>query len=176
MTKKLEETFNLPPLKDVLNHSPQDALAEAAAKNGHDPNTTDVAEINVELTNTLAIADKIDNALPEVTGMESLDRDMDAYASKAMETFDTLVDLGHNMEDRHAANVFDVASKMMKNAIEAKTAKLDKKLRMIELQIRKAKLDTEKDPDETTIIPGDGHVVTDRNAILDAIANRIKDK
>ena len=176
MTKKLEETFNLPPLKDVLNHSPQDALAEAAAKNGHDPNTTDVAEINVELTNTLAIADKIDNALPEVTGMESLDRDMDAYASKAMETFDTLVDLGHNMEDRHAANVFDVASKMMKNAIEAKTAKLDKKLRMIELQIRKAKLDTEKDPDETTIIPGEGHIVTDRNAILDAIANRIKDK
>tara|TARA_B100001765_G_C19329327_1_gene261018 strand:+ start:7 stop:537 length:531 start_codon:yes stop_codon:yes gene_type:complete len=176
MTKKLEETFNLPPLKDVLNHSPQDALAEAAAKNGHDPNTTDVAEINVELTNTLAIADKIDNALPEVTGMESLDRDMDAYASKAMETFDTLVDLGHNMEDRHAANVFDVASKMMKNAIEAKTAKLDKKLRMIELQIRKAKLDTDKDPGETTIIPGEGHIVTDRNAILDAIANRIKDK
>ena len=176
MTKKLEETFNLPPLKDVLNHTPQDALAEAAAKNVHDSNTTDVAEINVELTNTLAIADKIDNALPEVTGMESLDRDMDAYASKAMETFDTLVDLGHNMEDRHAANVFDVASKMMKNAIEAKTAKLDKKLRMIELQIRKAKLDTDKDPVETTIIPGDCHVVTDRNAILDAIANRIKDK
>jgi hypothetical protein len=37
-------------------------------------------------------------------------------------------------------------------------------------------LDTDKDPGETTIIPGDGHVVTDRNAILDAIANRIKDK
>ena len=47
---------------------------------------------------------------------------------------------------------------------------------MIELQIRKAKLDSEKEPDETTIIPGEGHIVTDRNAILDAIANRIKDK
>ena len=176
MTKKLEETFNLPPLKEVLNHTPRDALAEAAAKNGHDPDNSDIIEVNAKLTDTFALADKIDNALPEVTGMESLDRDMDAYASKAMETFDTLIDLGHNMEDRHAANVFDVASKMMKNAIEAKTAKLEKKLKMIELQIRKAKLDSEKDPDETTIIPGDGHLVTDRNAILDAIANRIKDK
>ena len=120
MTKNLEETFNLPPLKEVLNHTPRDALADAAAKNGHDPDNSDIIEVNAKLTDTFALADKIDNALPEVTGMESLDRDMDAYALKAMETFDTLIDLGHNMEDRHAANVFDVASKMMKNAIEAK--------------------------------------------------------
>ena len=84
MTKKLEETFNLPPLKEVLNHTPRDALADAAAKNGHDPDHSDIIEVNAKLTDTFALADKIDNALPEVKGMESLDRDMDAYASKAM--------------------------------------------------------------------------------------------
>ena len=32
---------------------------------------------------------------------------MDAYATKAMETFEDLVDLGKNVEDRHAAPIFD---------------------------------------------------------------------
>ena len=92
----------------------------------------------------LDTADKIDQALPAVRDLESLDKDMDEYAQQAMDAFKDLMDLGQNVEDRHAAPVFDSASKMMTNAITAKTAKMDKKLKMIEMQMRKRKLDLEE--------------------------------
>ena len=36
---------------------------------------------------------------------------MDEYATKAITTFEDLCDLGKNVEDRHAAPIFDSASK-----------------------------------------------------------------
>lgn len=164
MTKKLEEFLNLPSI-------------EEAKEQELDVQETESTEmIQADLSATLMAADKIDNALPQVTGLEALDRDMDSYAQKAMDTFQTLVDLGHNVEDRHAAAIFDVASKMMGNAITAKTAKMDKKLKMIELQLRKAKLDADTGVDDGSISGQGVDVTTDRNALLDALAQRIKDK
>ena len=97
-----------------------------------------------KLQETLATADKIDQALPAVRDLESLDKDMDTYAEEAMGAFKDLMDLGQNVEDRNAATIFDSAAKMMTNAITAKTAKMDKKLKMIEMQMRKRKLDLEE--------------------------------
>ena len=97
-----------------------------------------------KLQETLATADKIDQALPAVRDLESLDKDMDTYAEEAMGAFKDLMDLGQNVEDRNAAAIFDSAAKMMTNAITAKTAKMNKKLKMIEMQMRKRKLDLEE--------------------------------
>ena len=47
------------------------------------------------------------------------------------------------MEDRHAVLIFDSASKMLTAALTAK-AKMDKKKKMVELQMRKAKLDLDE--------------------------------
>ena len=87
---------------------------------------------------------RTDAALPMVTGLEELDREMDEYAAKAIQTFDELVDLGKNVEDRNAAPVFDSASKMLTAALQAKQAKMDKKLKMLELQMRQRKLDMDE--------------------------------
>ena len=62
-----------------------------------------------------------------------------------MDTFDDLVDLGKNVEDRHAAPIFDSAAKMITVALQAKTAKLDKKMKMLELQQRQHKLEKESE-------------------------------
>ena len=76
----------------------------------------DCEDLN-KMKEQLDIADKIDSALPMVRDLETLDSDMDNYAGQAMNAFKDLMDLGQNVEDRHAAGVFDVASKMMTNAI-----------------------------------------------------------
>ena len=90
-------------------------------------------------------ADKIDAALPQVSGLDNVDVDFDEYARKAMETFDDLVDLGKNVEDRHAAVIFNAAGTMMGNALNAKTNKAQKKLEMVKLQLQKAKLEHENE-------------------------------
>lgn len=127
MSKKIEEVFNMA--------SPETPEHTSEAETGFDLD---------KLQQTLETADKIDQALPAVRDLESLDKDMDEYAKQAMSAFQDLMDLGQNVEDRHASPVFDSASKMMTNAITAKTAKMDKKLKMIEMQMRKRKLDLEE--------------------------------
>jgi hypothetical protein len=95
------------------------------------------------------------------------------------------MDLGQNVEDRHAAPVFDSAAKMMANAITAKQAKMDKKLKVIQMQMQKQKLDLEEkkldwqmtkakgtDADPTAI-QGDGEVMIDRAEILSSIMSEL---
>ena len=51
---------------------------------------------------------------------------------------------------------------MLKTSLDAKVAKMDKKLKMIELQLKKEKQDKDNgDPGE--MITGQGAIVTDRN-------------
>ena len=96
-------------------------------------------------------------------------------ADKAMHAFQDLMDLGQNVEDRHAAAIFDTASKMMTNAITAKTAKMDKKLKMVQLQLQKAKFDAQeaKTKGGDTAIQGEAEEFEDRNALINAVINKM---
>ena len=64
---------------------------------------------------------------------------------------------------------------MMKNAIEAKNAKADKKLRMIELQLKKQRVDQwdKRDNPDQDVIEGEGFVVGDRNKLLDQLIEKV---
>ena len=163
MTKKLEEEFNLPPLKEVLED--QDA---------EDSSVAIVAE-REEIFTALKAADKIDLALPTVKGLETNDVDMDSYSNQAEQAFKDLMDLGMNVESRHAGDIFAAAQRMLKNAIEAKTSKADKKLKMIELQLKKMRLDQNEKSSEDTI-KGEGYVIADRNDILKSFIDKENDK
>jgi len=86
--------------------------------------------------------------------------------------------LGMNVEPRFSGVILQTAGVMLGHAITAKTAKMDKKLRMISLQLQKARLDHQiskdkKDPVEEAI-EGQG-VVLDRNELLKSILAK-KDK
>jgi len=85
------------------------------------------------------------------------------------------MDLGMNVESRYAGRVFEVAVSSLRNAIDAKSAKLDKKLKMVELQLKKQAID-QKSGDAGNTIDAEGVIITDRNAILDKILNRDQDK
>lgn len=174
MTKrsKLEETFNLPPMD----------LPEIIEENEDEVSEYTLDQIN----EIMEKADKIDAALPQVSGLERIDSDYDIYAQKAIETFDDLVDLGKNVEDRHVADIYQAASSMMGNAITAKTNKVNKKLEMIKLQLQKAKLEHEnekldylkkrhlKEQDDDADPNTEGKIIATRNDILNDILAGIK--
>ena len=161
MSSKIEDVFDLPPLKDEV-------VDEPIKQEDTGLNLT-------QLQQQLDVADKIDAALPMVRDLEQLDSDMDKYADKAMHAFQDLMDLGQNVEDRHAAAVFDTASKMMTNAITAKTAKMDKKLKMVQLQLQKAKFDAQeaKANGRDDTIQGEAEEFEDRNSLINAVLDKM---
>lgn len=157
MTKKLEELFDLPAQDGVIDSD--------SAEPGND-----IANNLPVIPDTLAALDKIEAALPAVRGLEASDQEMDDLAVKATNEFQNLMDLGMNVDSRYASEIFSVASQMLGHAITAKTAKMNKKLKMIELQLKKAKLDQDRGEEEPTT-PGTG-MVLDRNELLSRLIDR----
>ena len=163
MTKKIEEVFDLPPIETEVN-------AQYPTDQEEQTTGLDLEKMQIQLDQ----ADKIDAALPMVRDLENLDVDMDKYADKAMHAFQDLMDLGQNVEDRHAAAIFDTASKMMTNAITAKTAKMDKKLKMVQLQLQKAKFDAQQVKANGDIgIQGEAEEFEDRNSLINAVIDKM---
>ena len=85
-----------------------------------------------------------------------------------------------NVDSRWASDIFGVASTMLGHAITAKTAKLNKKLKMVDLQLKKAALDTKlsvaaNGNNEDGVATGTG-MILDRNALLDRLLNTSKDE
>lgn len=157
--RKLEELFDLP---ESTSEEPDSDPAEP----GNDIQT------NLPiLPETLASLDKIEAALPAVKGLEASDQEMDDLASRAQESFDDLMDLGMQIDSRYASEIFGVASQMLGHAITAKTAKMNKKLKMIDLQMKKLKLDRDAGDSDTGVPTAEGHVI-DRNELLKHLLKR----
>ena len=162
MTKKLEELLNLPESKEIIDKDREKAKEQAVTDQKED--FREIAEL-----------DKIQAALPEVKGLgEMADKELNEVADKAMTAYEDLMDLGMNVESRYSGRVFEVAGQMLKTNLDAKTAKLDKKLKMVELQLKKEKQDKEGGVDGDSIVNGEGYVVTDRNSLLDKLKNMDK--
>jgi hypothetical protein len=163
MTKKLEELFNLP------ESLPADMTTEDVEQN-----LGEHREIFSQIDDAI---DKIDAALPGVKGLDASDQEMDDLATMAKERFEDLMDLGMNMEARFSGQIFQTAGVLLGHAITAKQAKLDKKLRMVDLQLKKMRLDhqlkqdTGSPPGAGASIEGEGTVI-DRNTLLQQILGK----
>lgn len=164
MTKKLEELLNLP----SADSTQEESLA--------------IFNENKDLlTEVDSAIDKIDAALPGVRDLDTGDQELDDLASLAKEKAQDLIDLGMNVDPRFAGVILQTASQMLGHSITAKTAKMDKKLKMIQLQLAKAKHDHQikkdagKAAESDTPIDGQG-IVLDRNELLKQILGHKQDK
>lgn len=161
MTRKLEELFNLP-TTDATPEESQQLIKE---------NRELITEVDLAI-------DKIDIALPTVRDLDTADAELDELATLAKDKAEDLIDLGMNVEPRFSGVILQTAGTLLGHAITAKTAKMDKKLKMIQLQLQKAKLDHQvskdsaKDPAEQAV-EGQG-VVLDRNELLKQILGKDK--
>ena len=155
--KKLEEILNLPESKKIIKKEEKNK-----------------AETTVEpLLRNISEFDKISAALPQVKGLGDIsDSEFDELAQRATDAYDDLMDLGMNVEARYSGRIFEVAGTMLKNAVDAKAAKIDKKLKMIELQLKKQKLDQDSKTDSDSMdITGTGVIITDRNSLIEKLKN-----
>ncbi len=165
MTKKLEELFNV----EVNEEMP--LTKEENTKIVEDVTAEDIPELQTAMANV----DKIDAALPSVRELGTSDAEMDDIASLAKDTFKDLMDLGMNVEARFSGEIFNNASRMLDTALSAKQHKVNKKLRIVDLQIKKATLDAKlaKQAHDRgdDMEDGQGHAI-DRTQLLQEILGR----
>ena len=135
MTKKLEETFNINPIDE------EEEIEET-------PTVEESRELTEILNAEIETTDKIDAALPMVSDLNQHDREMDEIHSKALNAFEELFSLGMNVEVHAGAKLMETANQMLKTAMEAKDSKVDRKLRMINLQMQKARLEHQIEKEE----------------------------
>jgi len=160
MTRKLESLFDLPP----------STLAE------DEPSPPPAEDLRSQLQTLDETIDKIDAALPGVRGLEANDTEMDSLSKMATDSYDELMTLGMQVDSRFASEIFSVASNMLGHAITAKTAKMDKKLKMIDLQLKKMRLDQQQAVIDAKTADGSGNamqtaqgMVLSRNDLLDRL-------
>jgi hypothetical protein len=159
MTQKLSELFDLPPVDDSIVESAEYSIEE---------NREMIAAVDLAI-------DKIDAALPMVNDLDTSDKELDELSDLAKDKFQDLMDLGMNVEARFSGHILATAGTLLGHAITAKQAKLDKKLKMVDLQLKKARLDLQiKQAEEKVQSDGsklldaeDGQgVIIDRNELL----------
>ena len=160
MTKKLEDMLNLPENKEII------AVEEKNKEIVEQEDTLrDIQEF-----------DKIASALPTVKGLGELaDKELNEVAEKSMQAYEDLMDLGMNVESRYSGRVFEVAGTMLKTNLDAKVAKIDKKIKIVDLQLKKQKID-QAGGDVSDMVNGEGFVVTDRNSLLQRLKGLDIDK
>jgi hypothetical protein len=155
MTKKLETLFNL---NEATEYSPPEK-----------PKHQEITSVD----DTYRAVQEISKSLPVMPELDDLnDTELDNLASKAEQAYDELMDLGMNVEVRYAGRIFEVASSMIGNAITAKTAKIDKKLKAIDLQLKKLKIEKDAGDDPNDVLQGQGYIITDRNDLLKKLSQK----
>ena len=130
MTKKLEEEFNLPPIEEVTK-TEEEVI----------PTVEETTEVIQETQGALSVSEKINAAFKEIKGLEDHETEMSDIGKKALESYETLMQLGMNVSDMAAGKVFAEASNMLKIALEASDAKTKAKLQQIDLMLKKARID-----------------------------------
>ena len=162
MTKKLQELFDLP-------------QEESSGLQLSVP--LDIEEITSQTSEAL---DKIEAALPQVRGLEASDGELDELAQLATSSYKDLMDLGMQVDSRFASEIFNSASSFLGHAITSKTAKINKKLKMLDLQMKKVAMDhkiaTSKGPEEIENTPLGSGQTLDRNELLKMLTPKTTDK
>lgn len=138
--EKLEETFDLPPL-------------EVESKNNPDPQ---------QLINQ---ADDLQQNWEQTDHAQVHDQEMDEIAHLAVEYGKTLHDLGMSVEVKHAGEIFNASGTMLKVAMDARNAKMEKKLKLLKLELDRLKLDRTL-PDALETVEAENVTILDRNALL----------
>lgn len=152
MSKRLEDLINIPSIsemKDAINKTEE--LSSAIDESG------------VEFT----LNEKLEAALPIVADIMAHDTDMDDIAKKAIDSYNDLCDMADNTPAMYSGKIYEVAANMLRTAMDAREAKLQKKLRIVEMQLKKLRIDKVKDESGNGDPGASGNSNTfDRNELL----------
>ncbi len=122
MTKKLEEVLNI-----ASNEKEERSLIKK-----------EVRDLKKDFNQEKA------KAIIDPSDLEDHDKKMDEYAETSFEYAKEIYELGMGIDPRFGAEMFNAVSGMMKIALDAKNAKLEKKLKLYDMELKKKKQDYEQ--------------------------------
>ena len=162
--RTLENTFDLDSMATDVDVDVEDGVL--------DEDIADTILDDSQLVSTTAmksaleLAEQIDKQLSATRGRDVHDDEMDELAGLAIQAHRDLQDLGMNVEIRHAGEIFSSSSQMLKIAVDAKNSKVDKKLKMLKLQLDKLKMDRAYKPTTAPNAVEGKATMLDRNELL----------
>ncbi len=124
MTKGIEDMLNIPHLDDILK-------AEKIAFQEEVTRTT-TPEIDLDAQSQMLAVQEIDNSI-QTTETHDHARAMDEVYAETLEHSRNLMDLGFNTDERSRRGIFEIATSMYKNALDAKNSKRDAQLKLMKL-------------------------------------------
>ena len=145
MPTHLENEFDLPDLNNLVN--------------------TEITPTPQEISDAFEKAKDLESQFEKIDGFDQHDKEMDEISEKAMTSHIDLMELGMNVEVKHAGEIFAVSAQMLKIAADVRNNKVEKKLKLLRLQIDKMRIDKMTKSDDSNVL--DGNAMTlDRNEIL----------
>ena len=168
MTRKLEELLGLPPmteakLKEIQENQPDDDDIDGDDIQGGPLTTTTAATPPLPVP----VSDDVMTVTP--VQMAQHEAEMEEIAQKAITTFDEMKDLAFGVEAKSAGQIFEPMVQMLQLAMNAKAAKLDKRMKMMRLQLDKDRLEHQKAMTPTEgFVEGEAQpgMLLDRNDLL----------
>lgn len=127
-----------------------------------------------EVAEALASAKEIESEFNKIDAYDQHDQEMDELADLAIQAHKDLQELGMNVEIRHAGEIFGSSSQMLKIAVDAKNLKVEKKLKLLRLQLDKMRIDRASSGGVNGLAIEGTAVALDRNEILKQL-RQIKD-
>lgn len=153
--RKLEELLDLPPIE---------SFSEEEDIELHEPEK----KVEVQVKNALTTEEKVDHALELVSDIGVHDGEMDDIAKRALESYEELREYGLNSSDAHAGKILEVASQMLKTALDARNSKSERRLKTIDLQLKSQRLKQSTAKQEATQSGGE----FDRNELMRLLINK----
>lgn len=161
MTQGIEDMLNLPSMEEVFGKTKEPVQ--------------DSEEIAVEdegLQNAVAVFEEAEKviALKDAKGGDGHAQSMDAIHDEMLEAAQTLMKMGHNVDQRSAATIFEKAVMLYKGALDAKNSKRDMQLKALKLILDQKKLELEEKKVKAELgekeIDSEYTILEDRNELI----------
>ena len=127
MTRGISDMLNIPHLDDVVG----DAIAKAEEE-------AEEIQLATMRDDTLSIMAEFEEKLKNFEGLDHA-KSLDIIHTETLEHSRNLMDLGFNTDERSRRGIFEIATSMYKNAIDAKNSKRDMQLKLMKLILDKQK-------------------------------------
>lgn len=152
MTRKLQETLNLPDLEDILKE-----------QSGPDPELEKFAERLDAAERATAMVDGRDHA-----------EGCDTIFKETLDHSRALMDLGYNIDVARAPRIFKAAAEMYKVALDAKNAKRDAELKRLKLAMdqKLVELKEQEVTGKTQTLDDSTLIIDDRNELIKSILEK----
>lgn len=161
MTKGIADTLNLPYLDD---------LVEEAIQKAEETLDFDKKELVKDL-------EDFEERLKEFEGTDHA-RSLDVIHTETLEHSRNLMDLGYNTDERSRRGIFEIATSMYKNAIDAKNSKRDMQLKLMKLMLDKEKQAFEEKKWRTErgldneVLEAQATIIEDRNELIKSLRSK----